>query len=514
MNPDNTRVAKNAVALTLRMVLVTIVGLYTFRIVLRALGVEDYGVYTVTAGLISTVAFLNTSMAGATSRFIAFAIGKNDAERASEVFSAAVYCHIGMAIVALIVAETVGLWFVTHKLNLPPETLDSALIIYQLSVLSMVVGFTQVPYSATILAHEKMGVYAYAEIGGAAMRLAIALVILNLPTARLTAYALLTTTLAVATALGYRYYCIRKFDTARIKRHVDRNVYRDLLAYSGYDLYGNMSETLKAQSIPVLLNLFFGVLANAAAGIALTVTNLLTGFSGAIMNAFQPQIVKRYATGDVKAVETLMKRAALFAILTFSAIAVPLIVNTNEILLLWLGEVPEYSVTFIRLMVLTLGISLIIIVNNHAIHATGDIRRLSGICGTIYLSTPVVSYLLLKYGRAPVESVYILNMGAIALSVITGLRILRIQIPEIKIIRYLCPTLKCLSAATIIAMVMILSKRLFMADNIEALERLLITTLVSTAALFIAAYICIFDKAEQQLVHNNLKACLKTRVRI
>lgn len=222
-------IIKNATALTLRMVFTTLIGVYTFRIVLDALGIDNYGIYTLVFGIIGTVTFLNTSMAGATSRFLSYALGQDNGQKTGKIFSAALICHTCIASIVFIISETVGLWFLNSKLNIPDESMAAANVVYQLSVVSMVVGFTQVPYTAVILSYEKMTIYAYIEILNALLKLFIAFFILTLSAERLVIYASLLTGTSVIVMFIYRLYCVRQFVTARFHRPVDLKICKKML---------------------------------------------------------------------------------------------------------------------------------------------------------------------------------------------------------------------------------------------------------------------------------------------
>ena len=290
---DNKRVAKNAIALTLRMVLVTIVGLFTSRIVLQALGVDDYGIYGVIGGVVGMASFLNTAMAGATSRFITFELGRGNDDKLQKIFSSALIIHIALALLVAILAETVGLWFVNHKMNFPPDRMFAVNVLYQFTILSMFVNFTQVPYSAAIIAHEKMNIYAYFEIINVVLKLLIVYLLLVVSSDRLILYAALTLGVSVLSALIYRFYCIRHFKEAKFKFVRDKAIMKEMLSFFGFDLFGNMCAIFRNQSQPIILNLFFGVVANAGSSIAYTITGAIGGLTGSIASAFQQQIVKQ-----------------------------------------------------------------------------------------------------------------------------------------------------------------------------------------------------------------------------
>ncbi len=276
---NNKRVAKNTIALALRMVLATVVGLYTSRIVLQALGVDDYGIYGVIGGVVGMASFLNSSMAGATSRFITFELGTGNQTNLKKIFSNAFIIHLVIALVVAILAETIGLWFVNNRMNFPADRMFAVNVLYQFTILSMVVNFTQIPYSADIIAHERMSIYAYFEIINVILKLGIVYLLLIVNTDRLILYAALTLCVSIISALIYRIYCMRHFSEARIQFRLDKAVLKEMLLFSGYDLYGNMCVVAKNQGQPIIINMFFGVVANAGATIATTINGTVKGFT-------------------------------------------------------------------------------------------------------------------------------------------------------------------------------------------------------------------------------------------
>lgn len=427
---NNKLVARNAVALTFRMILVTIVGIYTSRIVLEALGVEDYGIYGVVGGVVGMASFLNVSMSGATSRFITFELGRGDEGKLKKIFSTALIIHLIIALVVAVLAETVGLWFLNNKMVIPSDRMFAANILYQFSVFSVVMGFTQVPYTAVIIGHERMSVYAYIEIINVVFKLIIAILTIHSNYDRLILYGALTFCVSIVIAFCYRIYCIRNFPEAHFHHKVDKQLAKSMLNYSMLDLYGNMCYGVNNQGRPILLNLFFGVVANAAASISATVTGIIYSLTATILQAFRPQIIKKYAIGDFRSMEIIMRRATQFTIFAYSCIAIPLYINTSQILYLWLGQIPEYTVEFMKITIISTIIVVIPQVNNAALHATGDIRRISFISGSVYLTTLLFSYVWLKNGGSA-NTPYILFVINNIIVALLSWCFIKIQIPDI-----------------------------------------------------------------------------------
>ncbi|MGM9826578.1 MAG: polysaccharide biosynthesis protein [Muribaculaceae bacterium] len=429
---DNRRIGKNAIALTLRMIIVTVVGLYTSRLVLEALGVEDYGLYALVGGIVGFASFLNASMSGSTLRFITYGMGKNDAEELKRTFSTSLQIHIFIALIVLLLAETVGLWFVNTQLVIPENRLFAANVLYQLSVLTMLVTFTQSPYSAEIMAHERLRIYAWFELVSAFFKLIIVFVVISADDNRLILYGVLLFVLSTAIALCYRLYCVRNFPEARLSFGFNRRKAKEMLAFSAMNLYGNLCEVAKAQGQPVVLNMFYGLVANAASGIALTVSGTLQGFTSAISQSFVPQIIKQYAAGDFRQMESVMRNSIIFSITAFGILSVPLLVCTEHLLYLWLGTVPLYTVDFVRLLII--GAMMIVVINcvKVAINATGNIRAVSFGNGTVFLLCPVAGYFLLRSGF-PAYMIYLVDVIAYILIAMYVCMILHRQIAEFRI---------------------------------------------------------------------------------
>ena len=439
---DNKRVAKNAVALTLRMVLVTIVGLYTSRIVLQALGVDDYGIYGVIGGVVGMASFLNASMAGATSRFITFELGRGDNVKLRTIFSSALLIHIAIAVIVAILAETVGLWFVNTQMNFPPGRMHAVNVLYQFTILSMFVNFTQVPYSAAIIAHERMSIYAYLEILNVILKLLIVYLLLITDTDRLILYAALLLATNVLMAAIYRFYCLRHFPECRFTTFRDRSTIREMLKFAGLDLYGNMCFVAKSQGQPIILNMFFGVVANAAASIGITVANSISGLTTTVSQAFRPQIIKQYASGNIETMTVMMRRSVQFTLLAYAFFAIPFFFETDRIIYIWLNQVPEYCVSFIRIIVIVSGISIINSVSTAAIHATGNIKKMSFFAGSLLLCCPVITYFIFRFFDAPVTAGYIIDCIIGAVIAIVTIAIIKMQIPRMKIKGYVIPIFK------------------------------------------------------------------------
>ena len=433
---NNKRIAKNTLMLYVRMLISMAVGLYTSRVVLQVLGVEDYGIYGLVGGVVGLFAFLNASMSGATSRFLTFELGRGDEKKLADTFSMAFWEHLIIAGIVFIIIETFGIWFLNYKLVIPESRMFAANVLLQLSAFSMAVSVTQVPYNASIIAHEKMDVFAYIELVNVFLKLVIAYLLLIGNIDKLIFYGILTLAVAIVVASIYRIYCIRHFKECHIRCVWRKDIFMNMFAFSGWDLYGNMSVTLRQQGTNMLINMFFGVVFNAASALASTVMGISSGLSFNIVTAFRPQIIKNYAIGNYEECNMLLYRASKFTALLYTLIAIPAFFKMDFLLSVWLTEVPPMCSTFCRFLLVSSCFTMFICVLSVGIHATGNIKRLSFLSGSCFLMALPIIYVGYKLG-VHVQFSYEVGI-AVAFTVMTiNLTILKHQIPYFSIRKFL-----------------------------------------------------------------------------
>jgi len=401
---NNKRIAKNTIFLYVRLLFAMAVSLYTSRIVLHVLGVDDFGIYAVVGGFIMLFLFINHGMAGATSRFLTFELGTNNQERLKKTFSASLSVHLFIAFLILVLGETVGLWYLENKMVIPEGRMVAARWVYHLALLGSVAGITQVPYGASIISHEKMEVYAYFEILNVCLKLLIVyLLSVGKNFDKLILYAALTFCVSIVIMMIYRIYCIKHFEECRYKFSFDKNIIYPIFSYSIWGLFGNMGYTFSKQGINMVLNLFFGVLLNAAYGIASQVGTAISAFSMDFLTAVNPQIIKYYAKNEIIEMESLMINATKYSFILLWALSLPIILEMNFVLSVWLKNVPEYANILCQLFIVMVIIDILRITLTTGIVATGRVKNFNIIAGTIGLLTPVIAYLLLLF----VKNVYI-----------------------------------------------------------------------------------------------------------
>ena len=398
---NNKRIAKNTLMLYFRMFIMTVVGLYTSRVVLQTLGVSDYGVYNVVGGIISMMTFLNSAMVAASQRFLSFELGRNDKGRLFRVFCTSVNIHATICIIAFIMAETVGLWFVNAKLNIPEGRMLAANWVYQASIVTFMINVMSVPYNSAIVAHEKMSVFAYISILDVVLKLLIVYMLLLFAVDKLILYSILMVFVVALIRLCYTFYCKRHFEECNYRLLVDWPLFKEMFSFAGWSVIGNLGFSFKDQLSNVILNLFFGTTVNAARGIGMQVTSHIKTFAHSFTMALNPQITKQYAGGNHEASRTLVYAGSRYTFYLLTMISIPVIINIDYILRLWLGIVPEFTSQFVIYSILTALIYALSECVTKAIQATGRIKWFQIGISIIMLSELPLAWALMELGYPP-----------------------------------------------------------------------------------------------------------------
>lgn len=394
----NKLILRNAVMLTIRMIVVTVMGLYTARIVLAQLGEENYGIWGVIGGVIGFMGFLTTSMSGATSRFITFTIGKGDENEVNEVFNCALMIHISLAVLVVIAGETVGLYLLNNALKLPVHKLAAAKAVYQFTVFSTAISIIQYPYEAMVMAHERMHVYSFLEVLSVTLKLLIVYLIQISSFDKLVTYSFLLLCVSIVIAMLYRGYCRSRLGCGKHRMSIKNAHVKGMLKFSTIDLYGNAAVTAKEQGMIYAVNYFFSTLYNVGTSMAWTVNGILVGISQIGIVVFQPQIIKLYSQGNLEAMQKRMANTIVFSLMALAIVSVPVLFEGEMVFKLWLGTVPTYSVEILRLITLQSFFTVINNVLNIAIHANGNIRRLTYVNGSLFLGVPLMTVLVFFTG--------------------------------------------------------------------------------------------------------------------
>ena len=405
---NNKRIAKNTLLLYVRMLFLMVVSLFTSRVILNTLGVEDFGIYNVVGGIVAMFTIISGSLTSAISRFLTFELGKGDKEKLKTIFSTSVNIQLGLSAIIILIGEIVGIWFMNNQMNIPAERMMAANYILQCSLGIFVLNLLSVPYNASIVAHEKMGAYAYISILDIVLKLAVAYAIMLSPFDRLISYGVLLLAESIFIRLIYGLYSKRNFEECTYHLIYDKAVLRKMVSFAGWNFLGVTAGTLNTQGVNILMNVYYGVTVNAARGIAVQASAAISQFVHSFTTAVNPQITKSYATGDMTYMHTLVCQSSKFSAYLFLLMAIPLSVETSEIFEIWLKNPPEYAVLFFRLSLL--GTLMDSVLSNSlmtAIFATGDIKKYQiyvTICGGMVFPLTWLAYLM---GASP-DSTYII----------------------------------------------------------------------------------------------------------
>ena len=399
MPTSNKTIAKNTAFLYARMLVVMVVTFYTSRIILQVLGASDFGIFNVVGGIVTMMAFLNNALSGSTSRFLTYALGKDDVSELKRTFSASLNLHICVAITVFVIGETIGLWFLYEKMVIPEERMYAAFWVYQFSIIIAMISFTQVPYNATLIAHENMAIYAYVGLYDAFSRLAIAYLISISSIDKLIFYAFLIMMNSCLIQFFYRFYTMKYYEECHFGLIKDKRLYKTLLSYSGWELFGGAAVVAQGQGVNILLNMFFGPIVNAARAIAVQIQAAVTLFVTNFLTAVRPQVVKCKADDDCTRMYSLTFSAAKYAYLMMLALVLPLCFEIDFVLRLWLGEnVPEYTNKFAILVLITYLMETFHLASLMPYHAIGKINIGNMVGGSLMISSLPISYILLKMG--------------------------------------------------------------------------------------------------------------------
>ena len=405
-----------------------VISLYTSRVVLNTLGVEDYGINNVVSGFIGMLGFLSGSLGAASSRFITYDLGVGNMYVMKKTFGNIVTIHLLLAVIIFILGETVGLWFVLNKLQIPENRMTAAIWVYQFSIFSFMLSIVSVPYNATIIAHERMKAFAYISIVDAILKLLIVYLLVVIPYDKLIIYAILFFCIQIFDRVVYGVYCYKHFEETKTKLAFNKKLFKEIFSFAVWTMNGNLAVIGYTQGINVLLNMFFGPVVNAARGVAVQVQGVVTGFCNNFQMALNPQLTKSYAQNDLEHMQQLLKVSSKFSFFLLFIISLPLILEAPLVLKWWLGIVPEHTVNFLRLILCS---SMLIALSNPlvvSVHATGKIKKFQVIEGTMLLCIVPIAYVLLKFFDIRPEYVFCVH---IAVEILTQYVRVRIVLPMI-----------------------------------------------------------------------------------
>ena len=407
---NNKRLAKNTLILYARMLFTVGISFYSTRLILANLGVSDYGVYNVIGGFVSMFYMVTATMTQAVSRFLTFELGRNDPKKLQQTFSTSLNILLLLALLVVLLSETIGLWFVNTKLNIKPDRMTVANWIYQFSLLSFVLEMISVPYSASVISHEKMGAFAFVTIAKVFLTFGIALSLAASPIDKLVFYGILVLAVSVSIQLMYWIYCKKNFPECQYSTHIDKVLFKDMFGFAGWNFLTTCTSMLSSQGVGIMLNMHFGTAINAARGIASQINGTVGAFSRNFTTALNPQITKSYATGDIAYTTKLVCRGAKFSYLLFLFIALPCMFEVDFFLSKWLTEVPTYAGIFVQLTFLNTLVETLLNSNETLNRASGKIRKFQIIISVAQLLILIVSYIVLEITGNSILTVAVTNV--------------------------------------------------------------------------------------------------------
>lgn len=488
------------------MLFLMIISLYTSRIVLNALGVEDFGIYNVAGGVVAMFSILSGSLSAAISRFITYELGKNNILKLKVIFSSAITIQIGLGIVIVFFAETIGIWFLNTQMNIPIERMVAANWVLQFSIITFIINLISVPYNAVIIAHEKMSAFAYISIFEAIGKLLIAYLITISPIDKLIFYAILMCVVAIAIRLLYGYYCKRHFDECRFHFIWNKQIFQQIFSFAGWNFIGASSAVLRDHGGNIIINLFCGPTVNAARGIAFQVNNAIQGFVSNFMTALNPQITKSYAVKNYTYMMTLIFQGARLSFYMLLLLSLPIIINTHYLLTLWLNTVPEHTVLFVRLVLIFAMSESISGPLITAMLATGNIRNYQIIVGGLQMLNLPISYILLSLGAIP-ETVLIVAVLISQCCLMARLYMLKKMI-KLKIKDYLKKVYFNIITVSIIAIILPICMQERLTENFI---NFLLSSLICMLCTYLSIYYIGCSYEERKFIYNKF-LILKSKI--
>lgn len=501
---DNHRIAINTLMLYLRNIGTALISLFTSRVILQSLGVDNYGIYNVVGGFVVMFSMISSSLGNAISRFLTYEVGKERSEKLPLIFSTSVNIQLGLSIVIILLGVTIGYWFVEAKMNIPQGSESAAKWVLYCSLLTFAFNLLSVPYNAVIIAHEKMSAFAYISILEASLKLIVAYLIFVSPINKLKFYAILMAGVSLIIRSIYAGYCTKKFPLIKYSLKVDKTIYKEMTTFAGWTVMNNGIMLLNVQGINILINLFFGVAVNAARGIAAQLESVVMRFVNDFMAAMSPQITKSYAAGNLEGMYTLVCRGAKFGYFIFLFLGLPMILEAPVILKLWLAIVPDYTVAFARLTIICTMITMLGHTGYVACMSTGNIKQY---CITITCITGLVfplSYLLYKIGL-PVTSTYYVSIAIYFIINLVRLYLMKGMLgfePILFIKKVFIRILKVTIAAIAIPLIIYL----YMPAN---LLQLIVVGAVCELSVFFSIYLLGLEKEEKKNLLEYLRKKIK-----
>ena len=477
------------------------IGLFTSRVVLQTLGIEDYGIYNVVGGFVAMFAVISSSLVNASQRFISYEMGKEQPQM-NRVFCGTVSVHILISLISLFFFESIGMWFLNTQLNITSERLFAANWVFQCSALAFCINLISIPYNACIIAHEKMSIFAYISIYEAFAKLGIVYILWLTRSDRLILYAILMLVVSLSLRFIYGIYCARRFEECKFHLLIDKQLFKEMLSFTGWNFIGSAAGILSNQGINILVNIFFGVTLNAARGIAEQANHAISVFVTNFMTALNPQITKSHASGDFKYMNTLMYRGSKYAALLYWCIGSVLFIESDYILSVWLVEVPDYAVLFLKL---TIVYSMFLALSNTlyiGMLATGKIKNYQIVMGCLLLFGVACCYMAFFWGLGP-EWSYISMIVVAVVSLYVRLILLERMIMGFNATIYIKEVLYKVLIVIIVSMIIqfVITRYHFSSEGLK----FLIVLLTNIVIIPTFSYLLALDNEERSFIRNKLK---------
>lgn len=501
---NNKRIAKNTALLYVRMLFMMAVSLYTSRLVLATLGVTDYGLYNVVGSVVTMFVFIRSAMGNATNRYIAYAIGSGDQNQLKRVFSTCVIVHFILAALLVVLAECVGLWLFHNKMEIPADRVNAAFWAFQFSVATCALGVICVPYDAEIIAHEKMGAFAFMSILDVTLKLLIVFLLATMNYDKLILYGLFLLLIQVFDRIIYGVYCKRKFPETQVSLFWDEAMVKEMFKFASWNIIGNMAAIGCTPAINIFLNMFFGPVVNAARGVAVQIQGAVKSFVSNFQLAVIPQITKSYAKGDLARMHTLIISSSKFSYFLFFCLALPLGLETDQVLSLWLVEVPDHTANFMRLVLFIMLVESWEQPLHTANLATGKLKKFQTVKGITLLSMLPIIYLFLIWGVLP-EIVFVIQFLVTITSLIIQVYMLKslIQLPVLRYFK------EVFGRSAIITVVSSVIPFVLFKSVPENFGTMIFVCFVAALSVLLFTYLLGLNKSEKQMIDSKLQPVLK-----
>lgn len=508
MSTQNTnRLAKNTIMLYVRMAFGMCVSLYTSRVVLNTLGVEDFGIYNVVAGVVSFLSFLSASLQTATQRFLNVALGQNDVNSLRQTYSISIIIHIGLAGIILVIGESIGLWFLYNKLIIPDERFIAALWVYQFTLISTIGTLLTIPFNAEVIAHERMDVYAYLSILDIILKLVIVYLLYISPLDKLISYGFLYLLTTLLNRGLFVIYCKRNFLECNLTKKINRGIFKEMVTFASWDIFGVIASVCSVQGTTILVNMFFGPIVNAAKAIAEQVKGAVSGFSSNFLLALNPQITKAHAGGDYSYMFRLTFSGAKIAFTLLYTIVLPLSIKAQYILELWLSIVPDYTTIFLRIVLIEMVLEAMMNPFHAAALATGKIKEYGFLTSIITIMIVPAAYFVLKLGGDPI-SVY---MTLITITILREI-IQFVKLRKLISFSYL-KYFKEVHIRTLFVVSITLPICIFLESYIsDSILNLLYFSFICCSTSLLSCYCFVFDKQEKYFIKEKIKIVIQKTI--